>query len=129
MQICEFDRFSRPCVIGDLQFAMAERENLFGSGGPQVDVWADMMRNTAPDEGRPQVLVSLSYLPSAERLTVVVLKAKNLAVPANKEHVGKRHIDRSLFIQAARPVHEASFSRSLPNAILLHYKQPRRVFA
>ena len=46
------------------------------------------MRNTLPDESRPQLLISLSYLPSAERLTVVVLKAKNLVVPANKENIG-----------------------------------------
>lgn len=64
---------------------------MFGSSstGPGVDIWADMMRNTIPDESRPQLLISLSYLPSAERLTVVVLKAKNLVVPANKENVGK----------------------------------------
>jgi hypothetical protein len=34
--------------------------------------------------------VSLSYLPSAERLTVVVLKAKNLVVPTGKENIGTR---------------------------------------
>lgn len=63
---------------------------MFGSSssGPGVDIWADVMRNTLPDESRPQLLISLSYLPSAERLTVVVLKAKNLVVPANKENIG-----------------------------------------
>ena len=42
-----------------------------------------------PDESRPQLLISLSYLPSAERLTVVVLKAKNLVIPPNKTNIGK----------------------------------------
>nr|CAH0111553.1 unnamed protein product [Daphnia galeata] len=88
-QICEYDRFSRPCVVGDLHFSLADRENVFGSSnaGPGVDIWADVMRNTLPDESRPQLLVSLSYLPSAERLTVVVLKAKNLVVPTGKENI------------------------------------------
>ncbi|XP_045031043.1 synaptotagmin-3 isoform X2 [Daphnia magna] len=88
-QICEYDRFSRPCVVGDLHFSLADRENVFGSSntGPGVDIWADVMRNTLPDESRPQLLISLSYLPSAERLTVVVLKAKNLVVPASKENI------------------------------------------
>ncbi|XP_057366847.1 synaptotagmin-3-like isoform X1 [Daphnia carinata] len=88
-QICEYDRFSRPCVVGDLHFSLADRENVFGSNntGPGVDIWADVMRNTLPDESRPQLLISLSYLPSAERLTVVVLKAKNLVVPASKENI------------------------------------------
>ena len=49
-----------------------------------------------PDEERPQILISLSYLPSAERLTVVVLKAKNLAVPANKESIGQLYIELKL---------------------------------
>lgn len=49
------------------------------------------MRNTLPDESRPQLLISLSYLPSAERLTVVVLKAKNLVVPATKENIGNKN--------------------------------------
>ncbi|XP_046654246.1 synaptotagmin-6-like isoform X2 [Daphnia pulicaria] len=88
-QICEYDRFSRPCVVGDLHFSLADRENVFGSSnaGPGVDIWADVMRNTLPDESRPQLLISLSYLPSAERLTVVVLKAKNLVVPTSKENI------------------------------------------
>lgn len=47
-QICEYDRFSRPCVVGDLHFSLADRENVFGSSnaGPGVDIWADVMRNT-----------------------------------------------------------------------------------
>ena len=45
-----------------------------------------------PDEERPQLLVSLGYLPSAERLTVVVLKAKNLTVPANKDTIGEKSL-------------------------------------
>ncbi len=98
-QICEYDRFSRPCVVGDLHFSLADRENVFGSSstGPGVDIWADVMRNTLPDESRPQLLISLSYLPSAERLTVVVLKAKNLVVPASKENIGNLNIFTAFF--------------------------------
>lgn len=81
-QVCDYDRFSRPCVIGDLQLALADRDVAV-----TVDIWGDIVRNTQPDEERPQLLVSLGYLPSAERLTVVVLKAKNLTVPANKDTI------------------------------------------
>jgi hypothetical protein len=35
-----------------------------------------------------EVLLSLSYLPSAERLTVVMLKARNLFRPSAKYSIG-----------------------------------------
>ncbi|XP_039278820.1 synaptotagmin-C [Nilaparvata lugens] len=38
-----------------------------------------------PPEETQEILLSLSYLPSAERLTVVLLKARNLFLPQNKE--------------------------------------------
>jgi hypothetical protein len=38
-----------------------------------------------------EVLLSLSYLPSAERLTVVLLKARNLFLPQDKDNIGKRN--------------------------------------
>jgi hypothetical protein len=37
-----------------------------------------------------EVLLSLSYLPSAERLTVVLLKARNLFLPQDKDNIGKK---------------------------------------
>jgi len=81
-QICDYDRFSRPCVIGDLTFSLADRDIT-----SPLDIWGEVIKNTLPDETRPQLLISLSYLPSAERLTVVVLKAKNLAVPPNRQSI------------------------------------------
>nr|CAD7201534.1 unnamed protein product [Timema douglasi] len=41
----------------------------------------------APPEELQEVLLSLSYLPSAERLTVVLLKARNLFLPQDKENI------------------------------------------
>lgn len=81
-QICDYDRFSRPCVIGDLTFSLADCDIT-----SSLDIWGEVIKNILPDETRPQLLISLSYLPSAERLTVVVLKAKNLVVPANRESI------------------------------------------
>jgi hypothetical protein len=45
------------------------------------------------------LLISLSYLPSAERLTVVVLKAKNLVVPTSKENIGIEEFESILFLE------------------------------
>lgn len=41
-------------------------------------VWGEMVRGKKPPEDRPELLLSLNYLPQAERLTVVIMKAKNL---------------------------------------------------
>lgn len=37
-----------------------------------------MVRGKKPPEDRPELLLSLNYLPQAERLTIVIMKAKNL---------------------------------------------------
>lgn len=46
-----------------------------------AEVWAELSREKRPPEELQELLLSLSYLPSAERLTVVVLKARNLLPP------------------------------------------------
>lgn len=46
-----------------------------------AEVWAELSRERRPPEELQELLLSLSYLPSAERLTVVVLKARNLLPP------------------------------------------------
>lgn len=37
-----------------------------------------MIRKRKPPVERPELLLSLNYLPQAERLTIVIMKAKNL---------------------------------------------------
>lgn len=54
-----------------------------------VEVWGEITKNKKPREEFQELLVSLSYLPSAERLTVVILKARNLFLPQDKETIGK----------------------------------------
>lgn len=43
-----------------------------------MQIWGDLLRTKKPPEDRPELLCSLNYLPQAERLTVVIMKAKNL---------------------------------------------------
>ncbi|KAF5285001.1 hypothetical protein FQR65_LT02313 [Abscondita terminalis] len=58
LQVFDYDRFSRNDIIGEVRMKDLQ-----------------------------EVLLSLSYLPSAERLTVVLLKARNLFLPEDKESV------------------------------------------
>lgn len=44
------------------------------------EIWGDIIRVKRQHLDRPELLISLNFLPGAERLTVVVMKAKNLEV-------------------------------------------------
>lgn len=64
-------------------------DGLSVAGG--VEVWGEIARQKRPPEELQELLLSLSYLPSAQRLTVVVLKARNLLAPGqdSKESFGE----------------------------------------
>ncbi|XP_049829005.1 synaptotagmin-5 [Schistocerca gregaria] len=73
----DFDAYSRHHSIGGVQLPLAqidlsERLTLWRQLGPCAD------QDAKAELG--EVMVSLSFLPSAERLTVVVLKARNLRI-------------------------------------------------
>lgn len=84
LQVFDYDRFSRNDVIGEVRMSMDELDVT-----SNVEVWGEITKNKKPPEELQEVLVSLSYLPSAERLTVVILKARNLFLLQDKETVGK----------------------------------------
>lgn len=74
--VYDFDAYSRHVCIGGLKIALAHVDL-----SDKVDVWKllnDEYLNAKVELG--DLMISLSYLPSAERLTVVVIKARNLRV-------------------------------------------------
>lgn len=73
LQVLDYDRYSHNDVIGELRIRMSELEL-----SKSTEIWGDSIRVKKPQEDRPELLLSLNYLPQAERLTVVVMKAKNL---------------------------------------------------
>ena len=85
LQVFDYDRFSRNDVIGEVRMSMEE----FDVTNSSIEVWGEITKNKKPPEELQEVLLSLSYLPSAERLTVVLLKARNLFFPQDKESIGK----------------------------------------
>ncbi|KAJ8949692.1 hypothetical protein NQ314_008155, partial [Rhamnusium bicolor] len=82
LQVFDYDRFSRNDVIGEVTMTMNEFDI-----GSSIEIWGEITKNKKPREELQEILVSLSYLPSAERLTVVLLKARNLFLPQCKEHM------------------------------------------
>lgn len=63
-------------MVGSVRVAMESLELV--SSTSSVEVWGEITRERKPPEEIQEVLVSLSYLPSAERLTVLMMKARNL---------------------------------------------------
>ncbi|XP_044730037.1 synaptotagmin-5 [Chrysoperla carnea] len=82
LQVFDGDRFSRNDVAGEVRMSMEDLDVT-----SSIEVWGEVTKTKKPPEEMQEVLLSLSYLPSAERLTVVVIKARNLFIPEDKESV------------------------------------------
>ncbi|KAI4463434.1 synaptotagmin [Holotrichia oblita] len=82
LRVFDYDRFSRNDVVGEVRMSMDEFDVT-----SSIEVWGEITKNKKPPEELQEVLLSLSYLPSAERLTVVLLKARNLFLPQDKDNI------------------------------------------
>ncbi|KFP05851.1 Synaptotagmin-13 [Calypte anna] len=78
------DKFSRHSIVGELKLSLATMEESFGV--------AQCKRLKSPEKepstGHGEVLLSISYLPAANRLLVVIIKAKNLHSKQLKDLLG-----------------------------------------
>lgn len=73
----DFDAYSRHVIIGGSQLALAHVDL-----SDRLDIWRPLgpCTETDPKQDLGDVMVSLSYLPSVEKLTVVIIKARNLRI-------------------------------------------------
>ncbi|XP_013383094.1 synaptotagmin-6-like [Lingula anatina] len=96
VHVYDYDKFSRNDIIGEVSVHLDSIDV-----STSVEVWCDIERYSEVTSNLGELLLSLSYLPTAERLTVVVLKATNLPkinfggttdpfVRASLIHEGKR---------------------------------------
>ncbi|XP_012429670.5 synaptotagmin-13 isoform X1 [Taeniopygia guttata] len=78
------DKFSRHSIVGELKLNLAEMEESFGKAQ-----WERLKSpEKEPSTGHGEVLLSISYLPAANRLLVVIIKAKNLHSKQLKDLLG-----------------------------------------
>ncbi|XP_035700672.1 uncharacterized protein LOC110861429 isoform X2 [Folsomia candida] len=82
LQVLDNDKYSRTDVVGEVSFALEDFDIT-----TNLEIFADIVQNKKPSGEKQEILISLSYLPSAERLTVVLLKARNLHPPDNKDTI------------------------------------------
>ncbi|NXH17262.1 SYT13 protein, partial [Bucco capensis] len=78
------DKFSRHSIVGELKLSLADRKESFGTAQ-----WERLkIPEKEPSTGHGEVLLSISYLPAANRLLVVIIKAKNLLSKQLKDLLG-----------------------------------------
>ncbi|XP_048765538.2 synaptotagmin-6-like isoform X2 [Ostrea edulis] len=75
-QVFDYDKFSRHKTMGEVSVDLGQVDVT-----NSVEMWCDIQKQSQHND-MGEILLSLSYLPTAERLTVVVLKAKELVMTA-----------------------------------------------
>ncbi|KAH7939002.1 hypothetical protein HPB52_004447 [Rhipicephalus sanguineus] len=96
-QVFDYDRYSRNDVTGEVRVPLADVDVT-----TETEVWCDIEKTEKACEWStnagvvmqakrdwPELLLSLSYLPSAGRLTVVILEAANLVPDSDKDKPGE----------------------------------------
>ncbi|XP_018427275.1 PREDICTED: synaptotagmin-13 [Nanorana parkeri] len=78
------DRFSRHQVVGEITLSLANVGIPFGTAR-----WVDLRAPEKDVDSTSEVLLSMSYLPAANRLIVVLIKARNIHSNQNNNLVGK----------------------------------------
>uniref|UniRef100_A0A8C6LCD8 Synaptotagmin 6 n=1 Tax=Nothobranchius furzeri TaxID=105023 RepID=A0A8C6LCD8_NOTFU len=75
MSVFDFDRFSRHDMIGEVVL-----ENLFETSdlSRETNIWRDIEYATSESVDLGEIMFSLCYLPTAGRLTLTVIKCRNL---------------------------------------------------
>ncbi|XP_023178098.2 synaptotagmin-5 isoform X2 [Drosophila hydei] len=73
LQVLDYDRYSHNDIIGEVRILVGGLDL-----SKSVEIWGDLLRTKKPKEDRPELLCSLNFLPQAERLTIVIMKARNL---------------------------------------------------
>uniref|UniRef100_A0A182INQ6 C2 domain-containing protein n=1 Tax=Anopheles atroparvus TaxID=41427 RepID=A0A182INQ6_ANOAO len=118
LQLLDYDRFSHDEVVGEIRFLL----NTLDLSG--CELWGDLIAVRKPSETTTELLISLSYLPQAERLTVVVMKAKNLTIShepfvklyllVNDKRTKKRKTSAIRALDPTNPIWNEAFTFELP---------------
>ncbi|XP_066145550.1 synaptotagmin-5 isoform X2 [Euwallacea fornicatus] len=82
LQVFDYDKYSRNDIIGEVSMPLRDFDC-----AQSIEIWGEITKGKKPPEELQEILISLMYLPSAERLTLNLLKARNLFVPAGKEFI------------------------------------------
>ncbi|XP_055905905.1 synaptotagmin-7 isoform X1 [Eupeodes corollae] len=121
LQVLDYDRYSHNDIIGEVRVLIDDLDL-----SKSVEIWGDLLRIKKPPEDRPELLLSLNYLPQAERLTVVIMKAKNLDsmqepyvklyLIQNGKRVKKKKTSNGKSDDPSNPIWNEAFTFNLPSS-------------
>ncbi|XP_066922278.1 synaptotagmin-1-like [Clytia hemisphaerica] len=87
--VCDFDRFSRQTIIGYVMLKMEDYKDMLLSKRDSGEFWAELQDNDAmPGVKKGDLLFSLAHLPTAGRMTLAVIQAKELNASASDKDTG-----------------------------------------
>ncbi|XP_053707407.1 synaptotagmin Va [Synchiropus splendidus] len=123
MQVYDFDRFGKHDLIGDIKIPM----NTVDLGQP-IQEWKDLMGGEKEEQEKlGDICISLRYVPTAGKLTVNIMEAKNLKkmdvgglsdpfVKVVLQHNGKRLKKKKTSVKqnTLNPYFNESFSFEIP---------------
>lgn len=91
----DFDAYSRHHRIGGVQVPLANIDL-----SDKVDLWKGLTPCAGHDARLDlgELMVSLAYLPSAERLTVVIIKARNLRMVDDTRNSSGNKLYNNIYI-------------------------------
>ncbi|XP_037904640.1 synaptotagmin-6 isoform X1 [Hermetia illucens] len=121
LQVLDYDRYSHNDIIGEVRVSIDDIDL-----SKSVEIWGDVLRVKKPPEDRPEILISLNFLPQAERLTVVIMKAKNLDTVQepyvklyliqNGKRVKKKKTSNGKSNDPTNPIWNEAFNFSVPTS-------------
>ncbi|GMT28298.1 hypothetical protein PFISCL1PPCAC_19595, partial [Pristionchus fissidentatus] len=124
IQVCAFDRYSRDAIVGETSYRLSDAQLVLHSSVP-------LTLPLGPESlvaSKGEVLLSLTYQPSLNNLTVVIVKARGLmgtpdpyAKLSLRDVDGKRLAKKRTHVKRAakNPVYNESFVFELPQSQLM----------
>lgn len=98
----DFDAYSRHVCIGGTQIDLALIDLAHGKVSMKLPLASCADHNSAAKPDLGDLMVSISYLPSAERCTVILMKARNLRVMDDTRNSSDPYVKVSLWLGEKR---------------------------
>nr|XP_054773658.1 synaptotagmin-6-like isoform X1 [Lytechinus pictus] len=101
--VCEYDQYSHPIAIGRVDYALSEHD--FNQGADAVVIQRELEKPDKEGEEATMgdLMISLTYLPNAERVNLIIMKARNVRLPEwGDQEVGRSILDTFVKITIMR---------------------------
>ncbi|XP_071483446.1 uncharacterized protein [Diadema antillarum] len=105
LTVCEYDRYSHPIPVGHVTYSLTSHDFAGTNTDSEKLIWLDLEKpdKDADDTKYGELLISLTYLPNAERVNLIIMKAQGLRLKEwGDKQVGKSILDTFVKITIMR---------------------------